>query len=135
MQSISPWSMVEFRAMGSSCRIVAPDAELARHGQVLVEELEQAWSRFVPDSEISRVNAHAGSLSIVSAVTYELISVAERARRATAGAFNPLMLDHLAPALDLPTGSNWEACRAVLKAMIKAKLPKHVVTVSAESHA
>lgn len=105
MQSISPWSMVEFRAMGSSCRIVAPDAELARHGQVLVEELEQAWSRFVPDSEISRVNAHAGSLSIVSAVTYELISVAERARRATAGAFNPLMLDHL---IALGYDRSWE---------------------------
>ncbi len=87
--------MVMFRAMGSPCRVVAPTHELARYGQELVVELEATWSRFDPRSEISGVNEQAGNLSIVSAVTYELIALAEHARTATCGVFNPLMLDHL----------------------------------------
>ena len=87
--------MVMFRAMGSPCRIVAPTHELARYGQELVVELEATWSRFNPRSEISGVNEQAGNLSIVSAVTYELIALAEHARTATFGVFNPLMLDQL----------------------------------------
>ncbi len=95
MSSVAAWSMVTFRAMGSPCRIVAPTHELARYGQELVEALESTWSRFDPRTEISDVNQHAGNLSIVSAVTYELIALAEHARSATGGVFNPLMLDQL----------------------------------------
>ncbi len=92
---MAPWSMVVFQAMASPCRIVAPTRELAEHGQQLVHELERAWSRFDPNSEVSAVNEVAGKLTIVSEVTYELISLAEQARIATSGAFNPLMLDQL----------------------------------------
>ena len=95
MNPVAPWSMVKFRAMGSPCRIVAPTHELARYGQELVVELEATWSRFDLRSEISGVNEQAGNLSIVSAVTYELIALAEHARTATCGVFNPLMLDQL----------------------------------------
>jgi thiamine biosynthesis lipoprotein len=95
MSAVAAWSMVTFRAMGSPCRIVAPTHELARYGQELVVELESTWSRFDPRTEISEVNRHAGHLSIVSAVTYELIALAEHARSATGGIFNPLMLDQL----------------------------------------
>lgn len=87
--------MVVFRAMASPCRIVAPTRELAEHGQRLVHELERAWSRFDPDSEVCALNEVAGSLTIVSKVTYELVSLAQQARIATHGAFNPLMLDQL----------------------------------------
>ena len=92
---MSPWSMVMFRAMGSPCRILAPTHDFARYGQELVLELEATWSRFDPASEISGVNDHAGKLSIVSAVTYELVALAQHARMATDGSFNPLMLDQL----------------------------------------
>ena len=102
--------MVVFRAMGSPCRIVAPTNELARHGQELVFELERTWTRFDPSSEICELNEHAGSLTIVSPVTYELISLAEHARRATSGAFNPLLLDHL---VDLGYDRTWESVRDV----------------------
>ncbi len=81
--------------MGSSCRVVAPDEMLARRAVELVEQLERTWSRFLPDSEVSAVNAASGKLTIVSEVTFELISHAERARRATNDVFNPLMLDQL----------------------------------------
>ncbi len=89
------WSMVTFRAMGSHCRIVAPDVDIARAGEQMVHDLEQRWSRFLPHSEINALNASAGNLAIVSAETFELVSLAERARRLTGGVFNPLLLDHL----------------------------------------
>jgi thiamine biosynthesis lipoprotein len=92
---MAPWSVVVFRAMASPCRIVAPTRELAEHGQQLVQQLERAWSRFDPASEVSAVNEAAGNLTIVSAVTFELMSLAQQARIASCGAFNPLMLDQL----------------------------------------
>jgi len=98
--------MVTFRAMGSPCRIVAPTQDLADRGQQLVVALERTWSRFDPDSEISRLNQHAGELTIVSQVTYELVALAQHARVATGGVFNPLMLDQL---VELGYDRTWES--------------------------
>ena len=92
---MSPWSMVMFRAMGSPCRIVASEHELAVLGETVVRDLERRWSRFLPDTEVSSLNASSGRLSIVSPQTYELVACAEQARRATGGVFNPLVLDHV----------------------------------------
>jgi thiamine biosynthesis lipoprotein len=89
------WSALEFRAMGTNCRVVAPDADAARHAAALVGELEQRWSRFLPDSEVSQLNRSPGRVCVVSELTFELVSRAEQARVATSGAFNPLMLDQL----------------------------------------
>jgi len=105
---MSPWSMVVFRAMASPCRIVAPTPELAARGQHLVEHLERSWSRFDPASEVSAVNDAAGRLTIVSEVTYELMSLAQQARHATHGVFNPLMLDQL---VALGYDRTWDALR------------------------
>jgi len=91
----SEWSMTVFRAMGTTCRIVAPTHDLVAHGQELVYGLERMWSRFDEASEISAINATDGQLCIVSSPTYELISLAELARTVTGGQFNPLMLDQL----------------------------------------
>lgn len=102
--------MVTFRAMGSPCRIVAPTNECARRGQHLVLELERTWTRFDPSSEVCGLNEHAGDLTIVSPVTYELISLAEHARRATGGAFNPLMLDHL---VELGYDRTWDSVERI----------------------
>jgi FAD:protein FMN transferase len=92
---VSAWDAVTFRAMGSSCRIVAPDRTLAELGRRLVDDLEARWSRFLPSSEISALNQQSGRLSVVSVETYELIDCAQRARDATGDRFNPLMLDQL----------------------------------------
>ncbi len=89
------WSALEFRAMGTNCRVVAPDADAAQHAAAVVGELEQRWSRFLPDSEVSQLNRSSGRLCVVSELTFELVSRAEQARVATSGAFNPLMLDQL----------------------------------------
>ena len=83
---------------------MAPNEDYARHAVDLVGQLERTWSRFLPDSEISALNEAAGRITIVSSVTYELVARAERARRATAGAFNPLMLDQL---VDLGYDRTW----------------------------
>jgi thiamine biosynthesis lipoprotein len=98
--------MVTFRAMASPCRIVAPTRELAEHGREIVQQLERAWSRFDPMSEVSSLNHVAGSLTIVSEVTYELVSLAQQARHATDGRFNPLMLDQL---VALGYDRSWES--------------------------
>ncbi len=81
--------------MGSPCRVVAPSAELARRGRDLVHGLERSWSRFLPDSEVSRLNRSTGRVTLVSASTYLLVERAEQARDLTAGAFNPLGLAQL----------------------------------------
>ena len=75
--------------------IVTPDPALTASAEAMVRDLEQRWSRFIPSSEINALNALDGRLGIVSAETFELIASAERAREATGGAFNPLMLTHL----------------------------------------
>jgi thiamine biosynthesis lipoprotein len=110
--------MVTFRAMGSPCRIVAPTNEFARRGQHLVLELERTWTRFDPSSEVCELNEHAGDLTIVSPVTYELISLAEHARRATGGAFNPLMLDHL---VELGYDRTWDSVERIDAALPPAR--------------
>jgi FAD:protein FMN transferase len=92
---MSAWEALSFRAMGSSCRIVAPDLALARHGRQLVRDLEARWSRFLPSSEVSALNHEPGRLTVVSPDTFELVDCAQRAREATGGRFNPLMLDQL----------------------------------------
>ena len=90
--------------MGSPCRLVTPHLDLTHRGVSIVAELEQLWSRFRPDSEISELNRSAGRLCVVSALTFELIQRAEQARNATAGAFNPLLLDQL---VDLGYDRTW----------------------------
>lgn len=90
-------AQVAFTAMGSPARIVAdgvarPDIDDARR---LIEHLEQSWSRFRVDSSISRLNQHAGCLTLVDPDTFALVERAQAARTMTAGGFNPLMLDQL----------------------------------------
>jgi thiamine biosynthesis lipoprotein len=58
-----------------------------------IKGLEARWSRFRTDSELSRLNAHRGRATIVSAVTSQLLQRAVWAWRATAGRFDPTVLD------------------------------------------
>ncbi|MCP3991096.1 MAG: FAD:protein FMN transferase [Actinomycetia bacterium] len=71
-----------------------PD-DLTDRARQFVDDLEQQWSRFLPDSEISALNRRPGQVTLVSESTYELISQAEAGRNATMGTYNPLMLDQL----------------------------------------
>jgi FAD:protein FMN transferase len=80
--------------MGSDCHVivVGGSAGLASRAVALVDGLEARWSRFLPDSEVSRLNAAAGSPVEVSADTITLVSRAVEAWHLTAGRFDPTVL-------------------------------------------
>ena len=65
---------LRFRAMGSDAHVlVNGPAGLLQVARDRVEKLERRWSRFRPDSEISRLNALAGSPMAVSPETLGLM--------------------------------------------------------------
>ena len=83
-----------FRAMGSDVHVVVvggPDG-LLEVAHRRIDELEQRWSRFIPDSEISRLNACAGEPMAVSNDTIELVTRAIEAWRITGATFDPTVL-------------------------------------------
>ena len=86
-----------FRAMGSDAHVVVvggPDdgATIAR---ARIDELEQRWSRFIADSEISVLNRNAGQFVAVSADTTLLVTRAIEAWRISGGSFDPTVLGAL----------------------------------------
>jgi FAD:protein FMN transferase len=85
---------VTFRVMGCMAHVVivggAP--ELERMAQRRLNALEAKWSRFIADSEVSRLNRAGGAPCRVSADTFELIERAAAAWAATGGAFDPTVL-------------------------------------------
>lgn len=84
-----------FRAMGSDIVVVVdgPDRLLSQAHR-RIDDLEHSWSRFVPDSDISRMN-HATDWVDVSPDTLMLIERAVSAWRITGGAFDPTILPSL----------------------------------------
>jgi len=87
-----------FRAMGCRSRVVVAGErtdELLEWALERLEQLESCWSRFLPDSEISRVNKATGCLTMLSKDAFTLIDHGVRAWAATSGLFDPLMLDEL----------------------------------------
>lgn len=77
--------------VGESSGSVAP--ELADAALRRIEELEARWSRFRPTSELSRINAAAGSPCLVSDDTFRLVERLVRAWRDTDGRFDPTVHD------------------------------------------
>jgi len=72
--------------------------EAARAVQAKVNELDKLWSRTDENSDISRINAHAGDNThvIISPETAELLKRSVEIMEESGGAFNPL----LAPVMD-----------------------------------
>lgn len=56
-----------------------------------LERLERRWSRFLPNSELSRLNDVAGSLAVVSPGLFVLVEHLVAAHSATGGRFDPSM--------------------------------------------
>ena len=78
-----------FRSMGMTVEVVgASDAELARI-ESLFEERDRAFSRFRPDSELSRVNAAAGRPALVSPLLASMVELALAASEQTDGLVDP----------------------------------------------
>lgn len=88
------------RAMGSHTTVVVV-GDVWRHddwlddAQRYLTDLELRWSRFLPDSDISRLNAAGGAPVAVDAVTVLLVEHLIGAHHATGGAFDPTLLPSL----------------------------------------
>ncbi len=80
-----------FRAMGTTVSVVLDERHAGGAAVVagLFETWEQAFSRFRPGSELSRVNARAGRAVRVSPLFAEVVGTALEAARATDGIFDP----------------------------------------------
>ena len=69
--------------------------ELCRDAEAQVRAYESRWSRFIPTSELCRLNAAAGSPVLVPADTFALVALAVSAWHQTDGWFDPTVLDAL----------------------------------------
>ena len=80
--------------MGSDVHVLVVDGpeHLVERARERIDELERRWSRFRPDSEISRLNKRAGHAVEVSSDTIELITRAIEAWRITGATFDPTVL-------------------------------------------
>jgi thiamine biosynthesis lipoprotein len=92
------WATDEWHAMGSVAEVVVYHEQapwLVVRARQRAEELEACWSRFRPESELSALNARAGSPVVVSPRLWSAILAAREAWEATAGRFDPTVLPAL----------------------------------------
>jgi thiamine biosynthesis lipoprotein len=91
-------SREEFRAMGTTISLLLPESQ-ATHGlqivQTLFAEWEQTLSRFLPESELSRLNSQAGIPVVVSDLLYKVLTTALDAAKTTQGLYDPALLEQL----------------------------------------
>ena len=79
--------------MGTTVHLVVHgDPSLLGIAQDEVHRLEGRWSRFLPTSEVSRLNRRSGEAVVVSPETLELVERACTAARVTEGRFDPTVL-------------------------------------------
>ncbi len=80
--------------MGSDIHVivVGGSPRLLETAREFIEDLEDRWSRFRPNSEISRMNAVAGFPARVSATTLALVQRALEGARVTGGRYDPTVL-------------------------------------------
>jgi thiamine biosynthesis lipoprotein len=85
------------RIMGSDAHllVVGGDERLLDSAEQRLQDLEHKWSRFLPRSEVSRLNAQPGKELAVSDDTVLLFSAAVEANRLTLGLFDPTVLASL----------------------------------------
>ncbi|MBI5742490.1 MAG: FAD:protein FMN transferase [Candidatus Niyogibacteria bacterium] len=91
----------KWRALGSEAAIFLADAD-EKIGRAAVASIkneldvfERRFSRFLPESELSRLNAAAGQNFSASAEMIDLLKVARELYRETDGIFDPLILPEL----------------------------------------
>jgi thiamine biosynthesis lipoprotein len=92
----------DFRAMGTSCRVVAatggdPRAAGAAIDAALSEiaRCERVMTRFDSTSDLSRANAHAGQWVDVDPLLVDVLALAVEAREETGGLYDPTVLPAL----------------------------------------
>ncbi len=88
--------------MGTTAHVVVTAARepdrLAEAARARVAELEARWSRFIPTSDVSRLNALASLPVVVAPETFALVQLAVEGWRMTGGRFDPTVLPALVAA-------------------------------------
>ena len=84
--------------------VVGGPAGLLDLARSSIDHLERRWSRFLPDSDISRLNHAAGSPVHTDPATVVLLQAMLDGWRATQGLFDPTLL---APLVNLGYGASW----------------------------
>ncbi len=88
----------EFRAMGTTVSLLLPKPQLVM-GVAATRELFVEWeerlSRFLPESELSRLNRQAGGPVNVSPLLFRVLRAACAAAQETDGLFDPTLLNQL----------------------------------------
>jgi FAD:protein FMN transferase len=84
--------------------IVGGSPDLLSLARTSIDHLERRWSRFKPDSDISRLNHAAGSTVHIDPATVVLLQAMVDGWRATSGAFDPTLL---APLVGLGYAASW----------------------------
>ena len=101
---MSPLARIEWRAVGTTCSAAATGHEATTADAALgaaqdeVAACERELSRFDPESDLSRLNADAGSWVRAGPRLREALRLALRAREETAGRFDPTVLPALVAA-------------------------------------
>lgn len=88
---------LRFSSMGTWCHVLVHGgaADAAEAVRVDVERLARDWTRFSPDSEVSRVNARPGRWMRVSTDTRRLAQRALWGWRTFGGSFDPFLADRM----------------------------------------
>jgi thiamine biosynthesis lipoprotein len=91
---------MRFPLMGTQAHVVitahpALERRLTELAERELNLMERRWSRFLPESELSRLNAAAGKPVIVSADTFSVITSAVDAWEHSGGRFDPTIHDAL----------------------------------------
>lgn len=89
-----------FRAMGCDCHILILDSAdaLLEVGEQRIRELDDCWSRFSPDSELSRFNANAGNDVAISADMRVLLERSLEGYELSGGLFDPFLAGQIVAA-------------------------------------
>ena len=83
-----------FRVMASDAHVILVDPAQGAEDCAWsrLQELERRWSRFLPGSDISRLNTTPEALVIVSSDTIALLATMKQAWRLSDGRYDPTML-------------------------------------------
>lgn len=92
---------VEVELVGDEDSLLVTGLAIARRS---IAELERCWSRFLPDSDISRLNAAQGAMVSVQPATIDLLQSMVDGFAATEGCFDPTLL---APLVALGYDASW----------------------------
>lgn len=91
---------LKFSVMASAAHVILVDPASGAEGYARrrLDELEQRWSRFLPESDVSRLNASPEALMLVSSDTFGLLAAMKEAWRRTNRRYDPTMLSAIVAA-------------------------------------